>query len=98
MALLSEINRQKIKMYEQEMIKVTNDYNRLMNENNRLIKEHNDALDEIRSLKRELDFFHRETRKHKYDWESMFYTNNDNINGYAFELEKIEERKRSNSL
>ena len=74
MALLSEINRQKIKMYEQELI------------------------NEIRSLKRELDFFHRETLKHKYDWESMFYTNNDNINGYAFELEKIEERKRSNSL
>jgi t-SNARE complex subunit (syntaxin) len=91
MALLSEINRQKIKMYEQEVIKVTNDYNRLIN-------EHNDALKEIRSLKRELDFFHRETRKHKHDWESMFYTNNDNIQGYAFELEKIEERKRSNSL
>ena len=91
MALLSEINRQKIKMYEQELIKVTNDYNRLIN-------EHNDALKEIRLLKRELDFFHTETRKHKHDWESMFYTNNDNINGYAFELEKIEERKRSNSL
>ena len=91
MALLSEINRQKIKMYEQEVIKVTNDYNRLIN-------EHNDALKEIRSLKRELDFFHRETRKHKHDWESMFYTNNDNIQGYAFELEQVEERKRSNSL
>ena len=91
MALLSEINRQKIKMYEQEVIKVTNDYNRLIN-------EHNDALKEIRSLKRELDFFHRETRKHKHDWESMFYTNNNNIQGYAFELEQVEERKRSNSL
>lgn len=91
MALLSEINRQKIKMYEQEVMKVTNDYNRLLN-------EHNEALNEIRSLKRELDFFHRETRKHKHDWESMFYTNNDNIKGYAFELEKVEERKRSNSL
>ena len=91
MALLSEINRQKIKMYEQEVMKVTNDYNRLLN-------EHNEALNEIRSLKRELDFFHRETRKHKHDWESMFYTNNDNIQGYAFELEKVEERKRSNSL
>jgi len=91
MALLSEINRQKLKMYEQEVMKVTNDYNRLLN-------EHNEALNEIRSLKRELDFFHRETRKHKHDWESMFYTNNDNIQGYAFELEKVEERKRSNSL
>jgi hypothetical protein len=91
MALLSEINRQKIKMYEHEFIILKNKYNQLL-------EDYNESLHEIKSLKKELDFFHRETRRHKYDWESMFYTNNNNINGYAFEIEKIEERQRSKSL
>lgn len=91
MVILAEINRQKMKMYENEIITLTNKYNQLM-------EQHNEAIKEINSLKRELEFFHKETRRHKYDWESMFYTNNNNINGYMYELENINEKQRSKSI
>jgi uncharacterized coiled-coil DUF342 family protein len=39
MALLAEINRQKIKMYEQEIKRITNKYNELLDKYNNLLKE-----------------------------------------------------------
>ena len=89
MSLLAEVNRQKLNLYEQEIKRITNKYAQLL-------EEHTETKKELSALKSELQFFHREMRTHKYDWEQMFYTPNEM--GYMFELEKLEERKRSKSL
>jgi hypothetical protein len=89
MSLLAEVNRQKINLYEQEIKRITNKYMQLL-------EEHTETKKELSALKSELTFFHREMRTHKYDWEQMFYTANEK--GYMYELEKLEERKRSKSL
>ena len=89
MALLLEINRQKINLYEQEIKQLNKKYDHLL-------EQHVDAINEIKQLKKELEFFHRETRRHKQEWSSMFYTPNEM--GYMFELENIEKKERSKSL
>ena len=89
MSLLAEVNRQKLNLYEQEIKRLTNNYAELLN-------KHNETIKELSALKTELTFFHREMRSHKYEWEQMFYTANEM--GYMYELEKLEERKRSKSL
>ena len=73
------------------------EYNNLHNKYVDLLSDYKDVVLKLNTLQKELDFFHRETRKHKYDWESMFYTNNER--GYMFELEQLEKkRERSKSL
>jgi hypothetical protein len=48
----------------------------------------------MNKLNNELQFFHREMRQHKQQWENMFYS--PSAQGYAFEEEKLA-RKRSQS-
>jgi hypothetical protein len=88
---LSEITYQRINTYEKEIKELNNKYTRLLN-------EHMEALNEITLLKKELNFFHREIKRHKYEWESMFYTTNEM--GYMYELDNVEtkQRERAKSL
>jgi hypothetical protein len=79
MALLAEINRQKLKLYDQEFNKLNNKYVELLD-------EHKKALTIIDELK-------KENKKIKSTLESIFYTTNEN--GYSYELEQMENRSKS---
>ncbi len=67
--------------------KLTNKYNDL----SILYKE---QCQEINKLNNELQFFHREMRQHKQQWENMFFS--PSAQGYAYEEEKLA-RKRAQS-
>ena len=86
---LMNIRNQTINIYEQEIKQLTIKYTQLL-------EKYTESKNEITSLKNELDFFHREMRTHKYNWESMFYTPNEL--GYMFELENVEKKTRSKSI
>ena len=67
---------------------------RLTNKYNDLSILYKEQSKEINKLNNELQFFHREMRQHKQQWENMFYS--PSAQGYAFEEEKLA-RKRSQS-
>jgi hypothetical protein len=86
MALLAEIYRQKIKLYDQEYNKLTNKYN--------------DALNKIEELTKKIEKI--EKSKYNFDsyittcYINKSYTNNEN--GYLYELEMLEKNKQKNLL
>ena len=67
---------------------------RLTNKYNDLSILYKEQSKEINKLNNELQFFHREMRQHKQQWENMFFS--PSAQGYAFEEEKLE-RKRAQS-
>jgi FtsZ-binding cell division protein ZapB len=79
-SLLVEINRQKLKLYDQEFNKLTNKYTQLLNASSNLQKE-------IDELKKENDELKKENKKNNSMIENIFYTTNEN--GYNYELEQI---------
>ena len=77
MALLAEINRQKLKLYDQEFNKLNNKYIQLLD-------DHTNALTIIDDLKKEIEILEKENQKYKI----KFSLNNEN--GYIYELDQIE--------
>lgn len=68
---------------------------RLLIINKQLIEELNEEKHKNKKLTKELNFFYNESKRHKCDWESMFYTPTNNELGYIHELDK---KTRSNSF
>ena len=73
---------------------LTNSYNDLSIRYKELITCYKEQSHEMSKLNNELQFFHREMRQHKQQWENMFFS--PSAQGYAFEEEKVT-RKRANS-
>ena len=73
---------------------LTNSYNDLSIRYKELITCYKEQSHEMSKLNNELQFFHREMRQHKQQWENMFFS--PSAQGYAFEEEKVV-RKRAQS-
>jgi peptidoglycan hydrolase CwlO-like protein len=86
-SLLVEINRQKLKLYDQEFNKLTNKYTQLLNASSNLQKEIDELKKENDELKKENDELKKENKKNNSMIENIFYTTNEN--GYNYELEQI---------
>ena len=71
---------------------LTNKYKELSDRYKELITSYKEQSHEMNKLNNELQFFHREMRQHKQQWENMFFS--PSAQGYAFEEEKLE-RKRA---
>jgi FtsZ-binding cell division protein ZapB len=83
-SLLVEINRQKLKLYDQEFNKLTNKYSQLLNE---YTNASTNLQKEIDELKKENNELKKENKKYNSMIENIFYTTNEN--GYSYELEQI---------
>ena len=74
--------------------------------NKEIIGQLNEERHKNKKLTKELNFFYNESKRHKYNWESMFYTppNNNNYfaneRGYMYELDNVttKVKERSNSF
>jgi hypothetical protein len=80
--------------FENNLDEANNKIKQLTNKYNDLSILYKEQSDEKNKLNNELQFFHREMRQHKQQWENMFYS--PSAQGYAFEEEKLA-RKRSQS-
>ena len=80
--------------FENNLDEANDKIKQLTNKYKELSILYKEQSDEKNKLNNELQFFHREMRQHKQQWENMFYS--PSAQGYAFEEEKLA-RKRSQS-
>ena len=80
--------------FEDKLNEANDTIKRITNKYNDLSIIYKEQSQEINKLNNELNFFHREMRQHKQQWENMFFS--PSAQGYAFEEEKLA-RKRSQS-